>query len=269
MFYLIVLVLLCIGFLYLTRSQHRPGMAAFRGHRFAHRGLHQEGIPENSRAAFRAARDAGFGIEFDLHLLRDGNLGVMHDSALLRTTGQDGRMEDLTAEDLPAYRLGGTEETIPLFRDVLEIFQGQYPLIIELKSVDGNAAALTQATVNQLEGYQGPYCIESFDPAVVRWLRRNRPDILRGQLSENYFRVSSPLPAIIKAALSLYLCNWGTRPDFIAHRFEHRKNIGVWLCRRLWHTDAVTWTIRSIPDLETAEKEGFIPIFEKIRPEAK
>ena len=77
------------------RAGH-PGLKALRGHGYAHRGLHGNGLPENSMAAFRAALDHGYGIEFDLHLLKDGNLAVIHDSSLLRTAGTDVRIEDLT-----------------------------------------------------------------------------------------------------------------------------------------------------------------------------
>lgn len=264
-----LLIIGCLCALYvlaLRGEKRRPQMEAFRTFRYAHRGLHDEHIPENSKAAFRAARDAGFGIEFDLHLLKDGNLGVMHDSDLLRTTGKTGHMEDLQTLELQNYRLGDTEETIPVLSDVLEIYQGAAPLIIELKTHNGNAAALTEATVNQLESYTGAYCIESFDPAVLLWLRRNRPDILRGQLSENYFRLRSPLPVHIKLILSQYLCNFLTKPDFIAHRFEHRRTPAVFLCRRLWNMYSVSWTIRTDAQLRQAEQEGWIPIFERIRP---
>ena len=91
------------------RTGH-PGMEALKGWGYAHRGLHKEGIPENSVAAFRAALDKGYGIELDIHLMKDGNLAVIHDASLLRTAGVDVQIEDLTAEDLEDYRLEGTEE---------------------------------------------------------------------------------------------------------------------------------------------------------------
>ena len=49
----------------------------FTGIRYAHRGLHGEGRPENSLAAFKAAVDKGYAIELDVHLLRDGYLAIM------------------------------------------------------------------------------------------------------------------------------------------------------------------------------------------------
>ena len=76
------------------RTGH-PGLQALKGWRYAHRGLHGNGIPENSMAAFRAALEHGFGIELDVHLLKDGTLAIMHDHDLKRTTGLEGKIEDL------------------------------------------------------------------------------------------------------------------------------------------------------------------------------
>lgn len=262
-----IIVLCIIGFwLFCLAGRKSRDLSPFAAYRYAHRGLHEAGIPENSKAAFRAARDAGFGIEFDVHLLKDGNLGVLHDSDLLRITGKPGRIEDLKTEELSSYRLSGTEQTIPTFRDVLEIYCGKAPLIIELKTAGGNAAALTEETLRQLEGYKGLYCIESFDPAVLMHLRRRHPNVIRGQLSENYFKLPSRLPVILRFLLTYYFDNLLTRPDFVAHRWEHRKSLSLLLIRRLFRIPAVAWTIRTEEDLQQCEKDGWIPIFESIRP---
>ena len=50
---------------------------------YAHRGLHGGDIPENSLAAFRLAAEAGYGIELDLQLSRDGEVMVFHDYTLV------------------------------------------------------------------------------------------------------------------------------------------------------------------------------------------
>ena len=65
--------------------------------------------------------------------MKDGNLAVIHDSSLVRTTGAEGRIEDLSTEDLKNYKLEGSEEIIPLFQDVLDLYAGEAPLIVELK----------------------------------------------------------------------------------------------------------------------------------------
>ena len=217
--------------------------------------------------AFRLAVENGYGMEFDLHLLKDGNLGVMHDSLLNRTTGQAGRIEDLTTEDLKNYRLENTEDTIPKFLDVLTLVDGKVPLIIELKPEDGNHAKLAETACNMLKGYKGVYCIESFDPRCIAWLRKNRPDIIRGQLSENFFRDRTDLSDTLKFLLTHNLANFLSRPDFIAYKFADRNSTpSNWLCRRLWRVQGISWTLRSKEDHDTALKEGWLSIFDGFRP---
>ena len=198
MWYLLPIPVLAAGYCLATRCRKgHPGLAALRGWRYAHRGLHGDGAPENSMAAFRRAVEGGYGIELDVHLLKDGSLAVLHDHSLKRTAGADVLIEDITPADLANYRLEGTDEAIPLFSQVLELVAGRIPLIVELKSTTGNFAALTEAVTRMLDTYQGIYCIESFDPRCVHWLKCNRPELIRGQLAENFFRSKSSIKAFI------------------------------------------------------------------------
>ena len=252
-------------FLLAGRRNH-PGLAALRGWSYAHRGLFGDGIPENSMAAFRKALEHGYGIELDVHLMKDGELAVIHDSSLKRTAGADVRIEDLTAEDLEKYPLEGTEEKVPLFRDVLALYEGKAPLIIELKPEKGNHAALTKATCDLLEGYEGAYCLESFDPRAVMWLKKHRPELIRGQLAYNYFTKKGMLPWILKLLLTFNLMNVMTRPDFIAYRCDHLKVFTNFLCRKVLGLQGVTWTLKNKEDYDDAVKKGWIPIFEGFIP---
>ena len=260
MFILILFVLAVMG-----RRGHKD-LPALRKWKYAHRGLHDDKRPENSMVAFRAALEHGYGIELDLHLLADGSLAVMHDSALKRTTGADGIIEDLTAADLKKYRLNGTDETIPTFAQVLELFDGKAPLVIELKPVGGNHAALTAKAVEMMEGYQGLYCMESFDPRVVLWLKKNRSDICRGQLTENHFASDNKISSLLKFVLTHQLLNFLTMPDFVAYKFADRKTVSNFLVRKLWRIQGVTWTLKTLEEYNTAVKEGWIPIFEDFKP---
>ena len=263
------LLLILVAFLLFATYCRRghPGLKDLQGWAYAHRGLHGNGIPENSMGAFRAALEGGYGVELDVHLLKDGNLAVIHDSLLNRTTGQPGRVEDLSTGDLKNYPLEGTEETIPEFMDVLTLFNGQAPLIVELKPVDGNHAALCEAACNMLSTYKGVYCLESFDPRCVAWLKKNRPDIIRGQLTENFVKRKNNLPGSLKFAMTHLLTNIMSTPDFVSYKFEDRKDsVSTWLCLNLWKAQKVTWTIRTQEDYDTAVKEGWIPIFEYFTP---
>jgi len=257
----VLLYLFCIK----GRTGHKD-LHKLKGWYYAHRGLHDETKPENSMAAFRAAKDGGYGIELDIHLMRDGNLAVIHDSSLKRTAGADIIIEDLSVSDLDRYTLEGTQEKIPLFTQVLELYHGEAPLIVELKAYKNNHAALCEAACKLLESYDGPYCVESFDPRCIAWLRKNRKDVIRGQLTEDFWRSSSKLPWILKFIMKYLIVNVVVRPDFVAYRFSDRKNISNFLCRKLWGVLGVTWTIRTREDFDTAVNEGWLPIFENFKP---
>ena len=265
---IISFIVVIILYIFSVRGRVRhPGLSELRGWKYAHRGLHGEGAPENSLEAFRRAVDAGYGAELDVHLLADGELAVIHDSLLQRTTGRDGRIESLTSDLLQEYTLEGTAFTIPLLRDVLELFNGKAPLIIELKAVNNNIDELCEKTCNLLDDYPGVYCVESFDPRCIRWLRVNRPDIIRGQLTEDYFR-SAPgkLPWIIKFVMKHQMLNFWTMPDFVAYCYSDRKTISNVICRKIWKLQGVTWTLSSQQQFDTAVSEGWIPIFEAFKP---
>ena len=250
----------------MCRKGHK-GLENLRGWSYAHRGLHGNGIPENSMAAFRAALDGGYGIELDLHLMKDGKLAVFHDNTLDRTTGKSGRLEDLTAEDLVNYPLEGTDEQIPLFSQVLELYNGKAPMIVELKPVGGNHAALTKAACDMLDAYHGVYCLESFDPRCIHWLKNNRPELIRGQLTENFIaNKKSPLPFWMKAILTHQVENFLVKPDFVAYKFADRKTLSNFLVHKLWGAQGVTWTLKTPQEYAEAVEEGWIPIFEGFRP---
>lgn len=242
----------------------------WRAYRYAHRGLHNlaSGIPENSLPAFQAAAAGGFGAELDVHLTRDGRLVVVHDSSLARLCGLDRAVCTMDSGELRALPLLGTELQIPFLEEVLPLFAGKAPLIIEIKTEQGNAAPLTEAVCKMLEGYTGLYCLESFDPRVLVWLRRHRPALCRGQLSCDFSKdkAAGGLMAVSRWIMTRLLSNFLTRPDFIAYRYEDRAQPAVALCRRRYGVPEVSWTIRSQQALSEVEQDGCIPIFEGFVP---
>lgn len=270
MFYVFAVIII-VFFAYVLSTMGRighPGLEGLRGWHYAHRGLHNESTPENSMEAFASALEKGYGVELDVHLLQDGTLAVIHDSDLLRVTGREGQVEDLTAGDLNDYKLGGTENTIPDFCSVLSLFDGKAPLIIELKVANNNYVALCERVCEALEGYSGPYCLESFDPRCIYWLRKNRPEIIRGQLVENYFRskTGKRLPFPLRLALTSQMLNFLIMPDFVAYKHQNRKNLSCYLTQRLWGVTMVGWTLRDKESHEALVCDGWLSIFENFIP---
>lgn len=231
---------------------------------FAHRGLHDrdQKIPENSLAAYRRAIVHGFGIEFDVHLTADGGLAVIHDDTVNRMTGAEGRVSQMTWEELAPLRLEGTEEKIPSLQEVLELVRGRVPLLVELKADGNNAAQLCPAAFRLLDAYQGPYVVESFDPRVLIWMRKNRPAVGRGQLATH----EGPTP-LLKWILQNLLCNVAARPHFIAYDSVYSgKTLSLILCRKLFGCPVYEWTIRDPKRYESNLRRGISNIFERFIP---
>ena len=265
-----ICLILALAWAILLRARRgSESMRAMRRFRYAHRGLYDKaaGIPENSLSAFSRAVAHGFGVELDVHLLRDGSLAVFHDSDIRRMTGRAGYLEDLSAEELGDYPLDGTKETIPQFNDVLALFEDTgLPIIVELKSFRDNYAALTERTMRELDKFRVVYCVESFDPRCVAWVRKHRPEVIRGQLSQNFLKDRGKLSLPMAFATTHLLSNIMVQPDFVAYRFKDRKKWAPRLCRRIYGAQRVYWTIRSKEELSIAESDGAIAIFEHFLP---
>lgn len=238
--------------------------ARFAGRNYAHRGLYdnQSAAPENSMPAFEAAARVGYGIELDVQLSHDGQVVVFHDDNLMRVCGVDARVCDYTYRGLRELRLCGSRERIPLFTDVLETVAGRVPLIVELKSGDANDE-LCRKTTDILRSYKGDYCVESFDPFIVRWFRRNEPDIVRGQLAMPTGCYDPRLPKTLALLMAFTLGNFRTRPHFIAYKVGH-KPLTVRIAERLGAL-SVCWTSHD----KANERNNDIVIFEHYRPRTR
>ena len=244
-----------------TKWQHLTGWD------YAHRGLYdnEHGIPENSMAAFRRAVDKGYGIELDVHLTADNQLVVFHDDTLTRMCGMNKKISSFLYSDLMQLRLLGTEEGIPLFKDVLELIDGKVPLIIELKVDGSNQNLLCPLVWQLLSRYKGDYCIESFHPFVLQWFKRHEPQVVRGQLSCNFFK-ENPHCDIVLFLMSNLRTNFFTHPDFIAYKYVDLDNPAVIYNRKLFHIMTVVWTIPGKPTYDRFKNKVDAMIFEGFEP---
>ena len=174
---------------------------------FAHRALHDatQGRPENSRAAIHAAISAGYGIEIDVQLSRDGAAMVFHDYTLERLTGNAGAVNLLDAQALKAVTLSGSAEGIPDLAEVLEIVAGRVPLLIELKDQDGlmgsDIGPLERATAQALGGYHGEVAVMSFNPHPVAAMKELCGHIPRGLTTSAFDPEAWGLPEVVCAHL--------------------------------------------------------------------
>ena len=236
----------------------------FYGLNCAHRGLHTKDlqVPENSILAFEAAVKGGYGVETDVQLSRDGQVVVFHDENLKRMCGIDERVNSKNWEELSKLKLHGTNECIPLLTEALETL-GDTPLIVELKPVGSNYRDLCEKTLKIMQKHGKRWCIESFDPRIVRWYYKNAPEVLRGQLSrppKNMEGISYP-PALLLGNL---LTNSISRPHFIAYEIS-RYPLTVKLCRAMKPINFI-WTVHPEHDVDKCEEENDTIIFEFYKP---
>ncbi|MCV6592086.1 MAG: glycerophosphodiester phosphodiesterase family protein [Silicimonas sp.] len=237
----------------------------------AHRGLHDidDGRPENSRAAIRAAIAAGYGIEIDVQLTADDRAVVFHDYELARLTGAQGRLRDRTQADLATIPLTGGTEGIPSLAEVLDLVAGQVPLLVEIKDQDGAMGAdvgvLEAAVAEALSAYDGPVAVMSFNPHAVSAMQTLAPDLPRGLVTCNFEgEPTGDNPAYVTALTEISdFARVGAA--FISH--DHRDLTRARVAQlKAEGARILTWTIRS-PEEETAARsmaenvtfEGYLP----------
>ena len=138
----------------------------------AHRGVHNNiDIPENSIKAFKKALDNKYNIEFDIHVTKDNKLVVFHDDNLKRMTGLNKKIEDLTLDEIRSLKLLNTNERIPLFKEVLDLVNGKVLLDIEIKNTK-KIKLVCDLVLKELNNYSGDIILKSFNPLIVRYLKR-------------------------------------------------------------------------------------------------
>ncbi len=148
----------------------------------AHRGAHQGrsgNLPENTLAAFRNAVELGADwLEFDVQMSRDGQLVVIHDETVDRTTNGSGRVAELTLAELRALDAGNGEQ-IPTFTEVIGLARAAgVPIMPEAKSPQlypGLEARMVEAIT--AAGYADQTVIQSFDAVALARIRALDPAI--------------------------------------------------------------------------------------------
>jgi glycerophosphoryl diester phosphodiesterase len=223
---------------------------------FAHRGLHGDGLVENSAGAIAAAVDRGFGVELDVRLSRDGEAMVFHDDDLGRLTSAQGPVAALTAAQLQAVRLDVCGEAIPRLSEILALIAGRTPLLIEVKSPERRVGRLCGAVARALDGYRGPFGVMSFNPEIGAWFARHARPILRGLVVTESGRrglrgrIGRPL-ALWRAQADFLACDIRDLPSPFAGAARHR-GLPVY-----------TWTVRCGADRARAAAHADQIIFEK------
>ena len=265
-----ILTPVCVFFtLWLFLIAPRPRKKAIKPFlcAYAHRGLWGEDVPENSLAAFEAAAASGFGIELDVQLSADGTVMVFHDYTLDRMCSKEGMLSELTAAELCNIPLNGARfpQYIPTLRQVLKVVDGRVPLLIELKGESGDTR-LVPALLRELADYQGAWCVESFNPLLLRAVKKQAPHAVRGLLSTNLRRDGKNGSRVLNFALSAMLFNVLCRPAFHAWNGRYPNRLALRVGLKWFGAASFVFTVHNEDAYDRYMEQGIYPIFDGFVP---
>ena len=234
----------------------------------AHRGLHDgaKAVVENTASAFAAAIVGNFAIECDLQITADGEAVVFHDEKLERLTESLWLVKDLTAAEVTRLTIRNSKDRVQTLVSLLQQVDGRVPLVIELKTHWDASTALVERALDVLRNYHGRYCLMSFDPDVIEFLRLRSPCTIRGivadRATDQYYNML-PLKRRLELRTLSHLAR--TQPHFISFYFRDLPFAPVAELRAAG-TPVISWTIRSPAQATMALRhsdqitfEGFSP----------
>lgn len=220
----------------------------------AHRGLHSEDIPENSCLAFSKAKENNYAIELDVRLTSDKKIVVFHDDNLFRMTGENKEIKRCTLEEIKKLRLGKSNEKIPTLKEVLNLVNGEVPLLIEVKN-DSIDISLEELLIKELDDYKGKYLIESFNPLSILYIKKKCKKIDVGLLitgNDDFFE------KIYKGVI-LKIVN----PEFVAYDIFNlnEEKYNYFNVKKMY---IFAWTIKTKEEYIKSKKCSDGIIFEKL-----
>ena len=197
----------------------------------AHRGA--SGLaPENTIAAIQEAIECGANYaEIDVHLTADGEVVLMHDDSVNRTTDGEGNIWELTLEELEGLDAGSwfseefTGEPVPTLRDVIRLASGKIKLNIEIKvSEEEPDIATAVVGIIRTEKFTRSCMVTSFDRETVEEVRRIAPKIITGLIFGRDYPAD-----VLEGEWEVLSCNQEiVNQNFVNRAREAGKKIHVW-----------------------------------------
>ncbi|EME00903.1 glycerophosphodiester phosphodiesterase [Stutzerimonas kunmingensis] len=202
---------------------------------YGHRGAKGE-APENTLVSFEQCLQHGVRrCELDLHLSRDGELMVIHDPTLKRTTGRRGKVVQHDADELVNYdaREGGpgwkTPCPIPRLSELFEKCDFEH-WQLEVKSASRVRAARTVMAIKELAEQHrllDRITVTSSSREVLRALNRLAPEISRGLVAE--YTWLDPLKVARQYGCSLLALKWTLcTPERLEKARKQGLHVSVW-----------------------------------------
>jgi glycerophosphoryl diester phosphodiesterase len=210
-----------------------------------HRGNPAE-YPENTLASFRSAIELGVDmIECDVHLSADGELVVIHDHTLERTTNGTGLVVQRSLAELRRLDAGNGER-LPVLAEVCALARDRVGLCVEIKQIPIPYPGLEERLVGQLRELDmvEQTAVISFDHRAVRRLRDLEPRLMTGVLEGA--RPIDPASLLSDARADIYAPHYGaTDPDLVEEIHAAGGVVGIWTVD---DAAAVAWCRACRPD---------------------
>ncbi len=224
-----------------------------------HRGNPAE-HPENTLASFRSAIDIGVDmIECDVHLSADGELVVIHDHTLDRTTDGGGLVVQQTLADLRRLDAGNGER-LPVLAEVCALARDRVGLCIEIKQIPIPYPGLEQTLVSLLRELEmvDQSVVLSFDHRASRRVKELEPGLSTGILEGA--RPIDPVGMLAGARADIFAPHYGAMdPDLVEQVHAAGGAVGVWTVD---DAAAVTWCRACRPDsVFTNRPREILPAF--------
>ena len=208
----------------------------------AHRGFSGR-APENTLSAFGKAIEAGADmIELDVRESKDGELVVIHESDLSRTTNGSGRVGNLTAVALKRLDAGASfsaefaGERIPTLSQVFDMVRGKILLNVEIKTDVVTLEIVTEkvlALIHRCE-MRDQVILSSFDPRALSHSRKIDREVKTASLYNEQLHRGRSLVEIMEqvGSVAFNLRHDQVNVDIVAMYHEHGRPIAVYTVNR-------------------------------------
>ena len=194
--------------------------------------------PENTLISFQKALDMQVdGIELDVHLSADGELIVIHDETVDRTTNGNGLVNTLSSRELKQFRINEHHE-IPLLSEVFELVNKNCFINIELKSYEtaDKVVELIEKYVFEKNWNYNHFLISSFDWNALQQVRFLNDEIQIGVLTETDLDLALAFAKFIQAK--------SVHPHF---HLLNKENVSKIQAKKI---DVFPWTVNEREDIE-------------------
>ena len=193
---------------YNTRVTKNHWLLKYNGKKFQimHRAIASSNVKEHSKEGILECISKKKVPEIDV-VLHKGKLICYHSDKVSSKLGQ----ESSIAEKI------NIENSI-LFEDVLKLVDGKVPIIIDIKDYHLKKRLLEEILMEKLKGYNGKYCVQSFNPLVLRWFLKNYPEIIRGQVGNSFSNLSGTRNIVL--LLVNFILFYSNKSDYIVYDLD-------------------------------------------------